>query len=141
MEVRKQLISEIMSDQVTYVGPQATVAEAARLMRDKDFGALPIADDDRLVGMLTDRDISIRVVADGKDPTTTTVREAMTPEVRYCFDDQTVEEIARNMGAQKVRRLPVMNRDKRLVGIVALGDLSKVASPQTTAESLSEISR
>ena len=141
MEVKKTLVNEVMNRSVAYLPPDATIAQAAKLMRDNDFGALPIEQDDRIVGMLTDRDIAVRVVAEGRDPNVMPVGEAMTPEVLYCFEDQTIDEIAENMGEQKVRRLPVMSRDKKLVGIIALGDLSKVASPQATAESLSEISQ
>ena len=100
---------------------------AAQRMEAEDFGSLPVGENDRLVGMLSDRDIAIRAVAQGLSPTECTVRDVMSDEVKYVFDDQTVEEAARMMGTLQVRRLPVLNRDKRLVGIVSLGDL---ASPR-----------
>jgi CBS domain-containing protein len=94
-------------------------------MRDMDIGPLPVCgDNDRLVGMLTDRDITVRAVAEGQDPRTAKVRDAMTPDIVYCFEDQDVSEAAQLMKDQQIRRLVVLNRDKRLVGIVSLGDLA-----------------
>ena len=108
-------------------------------MRDQDIGFLPIGDGGRLIGTITDRDIVIRGVARGCDPSQTTVAEIMSEKVLYCFEDQLVEDIARNMGELTVRRLPVVNRDKRLVGIVSLGDLARYASESAANEALSEI--
>ena len=88
------------------------------------MGVLPVCNGDRLVGMLTDRDVTIRVVADGRDPKTTTVEQAMTRQVVYCFEDQDIEEAERVMEKHQIRRLPVLDRDKRIVGIVSLGDLA-----------------
>jgi CBS domain-containing protein len=104
--------------------PNQTIREAAKMMADIDAGVLPIQENDRLVGMVTDRDICIRAVAEGKSPDTK-LREVMSQEVLYCFDDQDVDEVAQNMGDVKVRRLPVINRQKRLVGIISLGDLAR----------------
>jgi CBS domain-containing protein len=93
-------------------------------MKELDIGSLPVCDNDRLVGMITDRDIAIRSVSQGHDPHADQAREVMTREVFYCFDDQSVEEAAAQMRDRQIRRLPVLNRDKRLVGIVSLGDLA-----------------
>jgi CBS domain-containing protein len=92
-------------------------------MMEADIGLMPVGDDDRLVGMLTDRDIAVRAVAAGMGPETP-VADVMTEEVKYCFDDDDAEDVARNMGEQQIRRIPVVNRDKRLVGIVTLSDLA-----------------
>jgi CBS domain-containing protein len=118
-------LKDIMTPKPECIRPGATLQEAARRMRELDVGSLPVCgDDDRLAGMITDRDIAVRAVAEGKDPRTTTVREAMTEEIIYGFEDQDVREAARTMQEKQVRRLIVLNRDKRLVGIVSLGDLA-----------------
>jgi CBS domain-containing protein len=101
-----------------------SVRHAARLMKECDCGILPVADGDRLVGMITDRDIAVRAIADGKGPDCK-VSEVMTNEVKYCFEDEEVGHVCKNMEQIQVRRLPVLNRDKRLVGIVSLGDLAR----------------
>jgi CBS domain-containing protein len=107
------------------IRPDTTVQDAAQKMRDLDVGVLPICgDDDRLVGMLTDRDITVRAVAEGLDPWTTKARDVMTPSIIYVFDDQDVTEAGRLMRENQVRRLIVLNRQKRLVGILSLGDLA-----------------
>jgi CBS domain-containing protein len=135
-------IKEIMTAEVEVIDPTAKLAEASRLMRDDDVGALPVGEGDRLIGMITDRDIVIRAIAEGKDPTATTVREAMGDgEVLYCYDDQTSQEVAENMGDNQVRRLPVLNREKRLVGIVSLGDIAANASPGTSGDAIKEVSK
>lgn len=135
-------IREVMTNDVRLVDPGTTLKDAAQMMRDGDFGLLPIGENDRLVGTITDRDITIRAVAAGQDPGSTTVRDAMSEGIFYCFEDQSVEEVAAMMGDQQVRRLPVLNRDKRLVGIVALGDLATERGADDDAgEALSEISQ
>lgn len=135
-------IREVMSQDVELVNPETSLREAARKMKEGDFGAIPVSENDRLVGMITDRDIAIRAVAEGKDPESTTVRETMSDRILYCFEDQSAEEVEEMMGEAQVRRFPVLNRDKRLVGIVALGDLAKsVRSPQQTGETLEEVSQ
>jgi len=111
-------VSEAMTSQVTVATPDQSIQEAARLMQI-DSGFLPVGEDDRLVGMITDRDIAVRAIADGKGPDTP-VRDVMTRDVKYCFEDEDVAEVARNMGDEQVRRLPVVNRDKRLVGVSCL---------------------
>src|SRR5690349_242831 len=112
------LVKEAMSRDVKTVSPDQALQEAARIMLDIDAGALPVGENDRLVGMITDRDIAVRGVAAGKPPTAC-VREIMSKDVRYCFEDEDTAHIARNMAEQQIRRLPVVDRDKRLVGIVA----------------------
>ncbi len=133
-------VNKCMTREVHLASPTQTLREAALMMAEIDAGALPVRQDDRLVGMITDRDIAVRAVAQGKSPDTP-IGEIMSREVLYCFDDQELEDVARNMGDVKVRRLPVLNRDKRLVGIVSLGDLSRKEEPAVTAKAVSAISK
>jgi CBS domain-containing protein/sporulation protein YlmC with PRC-barrel domain len=121
---RGMQIKEIMTRQVEVVHPEATLWEAAQKMAALDIGPLPACTGDQLVGMLTDRDVTVRAVAKGLDPKTTKVHEVMTPEVIYVYEDQDVSEAARMMMEQQIRRLVVLNRAKKLVGIVSLGDLA-----------------
>lgn len=116
-------VNELMTREVRTIAPDRTLQDAARLMSMIDAGFLPVADDDHMVGTITDRDIAIRAVAEGKGPETL-VSEAMTRDVKYCFDDDDVEHVARNMGDIQVRRLPVVDRNKRLVGVLSLGDMA-----------------
>jgi len=109
-------------------------------MSELDVGILPVTENDRLVGIITDRDIAIRGIAEGLGPSAK-VREVMTPEVKYCFADQEIDEIAGNMADIQVRRLPVVDRDKRLVGILSLGDIATSDEIDQAAEALSGISR
>lgn len=125
-------IRDIMTTQVELIGPDTPLAQAAKKMRDADIGALPVGENDRLVGMVTDRDITIRAVADGRDPNTTPVREALSGHTVYIFDDQSTDDAARLMAERQIRRLPVLNRDKRLVGIVALADLARESGDDST---------
>jgi CBS domain-containing protein len=134
-------IRDAMTRDVRMVRPNQTIRDAAHLMAELDIGALPVEDNDRLIGMITDRDIAVRAVAEGR-AADTPVREIMTQEIKYCFDDQTVDEVTQNMGEQRLRRLPVVNRDKRLVGILSLGDLARDEEAQDEAgEALCGISR
>jgi CBS domain-containing protein len=126
-------IGEIMTRDVEVANPDDTLQTAARLMADLDAGMLPVGENDRLVGVLTDRDIAIRGVAEGRDPSTT-VRQVMTSELRYCFEDDAVDDVSRKMGEWQVRRLPVLNSDKRLVGIVSLGDIVLEADDKEPAK-------
>src|SRR2546425_5901862 len=112
-------LKDIMTEKVEVVAPECSLYEAARKMRDLDVGVLPVCDGERLVGMLTDRDLTTRAVAEGRDPKSSIVRESMTPEIVYCFEDQDTHEAEELMAQKQIRRLPVLNRDKRLVGIVA----------------------
>ncbi|HET7009089.1 MAG TPA: CBS domain-containing protein, partial [Candidatus Binatia bacterium] len=117
-------IREIMTQGAEVVHSQAMVVEAASKMRDLDVGSLPVCDGEKLEGMITDRDIAVRLVAAALDASTTKVSDIMTPGVAYCFADQTVEEASALMEAQQIRRLPILNREKQLVGILSLGDLA-----------------
>ena len=116
-------VSDIMTTDVASLSPYDSCIEAARLMAACDCGFIPVADGDRLVGVITDRDIAIRLVAEGRDPATE-VRNVMTHRLLYCYDDENIEEAADNMAEMQVRRLPVVNRSKRLVGVIALGDIA-----------------
>ena len=133
-------VSKCMTRDVQLATPTQTLRDVARMMAELDAGALPVQEDDRLVGMITDRDIVVRAVAQGKSPDTL-VQEVMSREVLYCFEHQELKDIARNMGEVKVRRLPVVNRDKRLVGIISLGDLALNEQPALTASAVTNISK
>jgi CBS domain-containing protein len=117
-------IAEIMTRDPEVVPSDSTLQDAALKMQELDVGMLPISDGDRLVGTLTDRDITVRATAQGRNPTETQVREVMTPDVVYCFEDQDVSEAAKLMQERQIRRLPILNQEKRLVGIVSLGDVA-----------------
>lgn len=123
-------IKEVMTRNVEFIHPDITLSDAAGRMRKLNVGALPVGENDRLVGMLTDRDIAVRAVADGRDPKNTKVRDTMTSDVVYCFEDQDVAEAGKIMQDKQVRRLVVLNRDKRLSGICSLGDLAANTSDQ-----------
>lgn len=133
-------ISQVMTPSVRIASPDDTLQMAAQIMDENDFGLLPVAENDQLVGMLSDRDITIRAVAKGMSPDEHTVREVMTPEVRYVYDDESIEEALQNMSDLQIRRLPVLNRDKRLVGIVSLGDLA-LAEENSAGDALNSISQ
>jgi len=133
-------VKDVMSGTVQVVSPDMTIREAARMMREGDFGMMPVAENDRMIGAISDRDVAIRAVADGKGPDTK-VREIMSAGICWAYDDDTVEHAAEVMSEHQVRRLPVVNRDKRLVGIVALGDFAVDKSEITSAaKALSNIS-
>lgn len=117
-------VRDVMTKGAECVRPSNSLQQAALRMKNLDVGALPVCDNDRLVGLLTDRDITVRAVTEGYDTRTTIVQDVMTPDVLYCFEDQDVQEAAQLMREHQVRRLVVLNRDKRLVGIVSLGDLA-----------------
>jgi CBS domain-containing protein len=133
-------VSECMTREVRITNPDETIAEAAKIMAHIDAGVLPVGHNDRLVGMITDRDIAVRGVAEGKGPETK-VRDVMSKEVKYCFEDEDVEHVLENMGELQIRRLPVLDRDKRLVGIISLGDLASNGETEEAGEALSSISR
>ena len=134
-------LEDIMTPNPECIRPEDTLQEAARRMRELDVGSLPVCDNDRLAGMITDRDITVRAVADGKDPRTTTVREAMSEDLVFGFEDQDIDDAARVMEQRKIRRLVVLNRDKRMVGIVSLGDLAVESHDRARAgEVLHEVS-
>jgi CBS domain-containing protein len=134
-------LNDVMTRDVEVIHPDAPVQEAAKKMHELDVGSLPICDGQRLVGTLTDRDMVIRAVAQGRNPATTSVREIMTPEVIYVFEDQDVKEAAKLMQEKQIRRLPIISRDKRLVGIVSLGDLAvDTGEEKLVGETLTEVS-
>lgn len=118
-------VSECMTRDVRIATPGQSIRDVAKIMAEIDAGVMPVAENDRMIGMITDRDIAIRAVAQGKGPDTP-VRDVMSKEqVLYCYEDEDLDHVAKNMGEERVRRLPVVNRDKRLVGIVSLGDLAQ----------------
>lgn len=134
-------VSELMSRNVRIANPEQTLQEAAQMMAEIDCGYLPVAANDRLVGMITDRDIAIRGVAQGYGPDTL-VERVMTHDVKYCFDDDDVDHVASNMGNVQLRRMPVLNHEKRLVGVLSLGDIALEHHSAHAAETaLSGISR
>jgi len=134
-------VSDCMTRDVTIASPNDTIQQAAKQMAQIDAGILPVAENDRLVGMITDRDITVRAVAEGKDPAQTRVRDVMTSEVRYVYDDDAIEDAAESMSELQVRRLPVINRNKRLVGIISLADIAREDEPRQAGEALHGIAR
>lgn len=136
------IVRDCMTKQVELGTTDMSLRDAALKMRDGDFGSLPIYKNDKLVGMLTDRDIAIRCVADGGDVKKLKVGEVMTERVLYCYDDQSLDEVAQNLGDNQIRRLPVVNRDKKLVGILSLSDLSRAhINPKQLVRTMSELSK
>ena len=133
-------VSEAMTRDVRVANPGQSIRDVAKMMAEIDAGAMPVGENDRLVGMITDRDIAIRAVAQGKGPETP-VRDVMSKEVKYCFEDEDLEHVAKNMGDIQVRRLPVVSRDKRLVGIVSLGDVAQNEDTETTGEATAGVSQ
>jgi CBS domain-containing protein len=133
-------IHEIMSNNVECIEPSLPIAKAAEKMRDLDVGFLPICENDKLTGAVTDRDITIRSVAQGRDPRLASVSEIMTPDIFFCYDDEDVERVAEYMQEKEVRRIVILNRQKRLVGVVSLGDIAKTSGEKELAgETLAEI--
>jgi CBS domain-containing protein len=134
-------VAEIMTRDPEVVTSDFILKDAALKMRELDVGMLPIRNEDRLVGMLTDRDITVRATAEGRDPSNTKVSEVMTPEVVYCFEDQDVSEAAKLMQEKQIRRLPILNRQKKLVGIVSLGDVAvHTAEEKIVSKTIKEVS-
>jgi CBS domain-containing protein len=133
-------IREVMTAPVSVARPNTSVAEVAKRMRDEDIGAVPVADGDKLIGMVTDRDIVTRGLAATVDLSHIRARDVMSPKVLYCFDNDAVADVLVNMREQQVRRLPVVNREKRLVGVVSIGDLSQSES-QRAGDALKGISK
>jgi CBS domain-containing protein len=134
-------LKDVMTPGVEVIAPEASIYAAAEKMSHLDVGPLPVCEGERVVGMLTDRDITVRAVAAGRDPLTTQVRDVMTPDVVYGFEDQDVHDAVRLMEQYQMRRLPVLNRGKQLVGMVALGDLAVHAGTRpVAAEVLEQVS-
>jgi CBS domain-containing protein len=132
-------VSEAMSNDVKIADPGQSIRDAARMMVEMDVGVLPVREGDRLVGMITDRDIAVRAVAAGKGPNTP-IRDIMSAEVKYCFEDEDLDDVAENMADIKLRRLPVLNREKRLVGILSLGDMALADGPSNVGTAMCGIS-
>lgn len=135
------LVKEIMSGSVQWVEPDSTIHEAASRMRQFNVGSLPVKGKDGLAGIITDRDIACRCVAEGWDPATVTVKEAMSEHPSWCFDDARVDEAAQTMESKKVRRLPVLNHQDELVGIVTASDMASHASQKLSGEVISEVNK
>ena len=134
-------LKDVMTRNVKVISPDSTIREAAKAMLDGDFGMMPVGENDRLIGAISDRDIAVRGVAEGKD-SNAKVREVMSQGITWAYEDDSVEDAAKIMSERQIRRLPVINRDKRLVGIVALGDFAVDSSElEPAAEALSEISQ
>lgn len=134
-------VKEIMMRDVEVISPDYTIQEAAQKMKQRDIGVLPVCEDERLVGMLTDRDIVVRSTAEGNSPDNMKVRHVMTPNIEWCFEDQEIEDVCNQMQKKKIRRLPVMNRDKKLVGIVSLGDLAVQGDKKFVADVFEKIAQ
>jgi len=133
-------VKEAMHKGAIWVPPTTPLVELAKLMRDEDIGAIPIGENDKLIGMVTDRDIAIRGLANVKDPKKLTARDVMTGTIHFCRTEQNVEDAAKAMRSNKVRRLPVINDRKRLVGMLALGDISAIAGRDVSGELLNGVS-
>src|SRR5690606_2470090 len=133
-------VSEVMHPGVHWVEPGTPIIEIAKLMRDQDIGSLPVGEDDRLVGMVTDRDIVCRGIAQGLDCSVMTARDVMSSGIIYCRDNEELDDAVRIMEQHEVRRLPVINDDKRMVGILSLGDISHSAPRQVSGEVLQSVS-
>jgi CBS domain-containing protein len=137
-------LRNVMTRNVEVIQPDAPLQQAAQKMKSLDVGSLPVCDGQRLVGMITDRDIVVRAVAesDGRQVNQFTVQDVMTGKVVYCYEDDDIDEAARIMSEEQIRRLPVLNRDKRLVGIVALGDVAvDTGDPALSGKALKDISK
>ena len=133
-------IREVMTKGVEVIRPDETLQNAAQKMKSIDVGPLPVCDGDRLVGMITDRDIIVRATAEGRDPKTTPVKEAMTPGIVYVYEDQDIEEAASLMKERQIRRLVVLDRNKKLVGILSLGDLAVDTNDKFSGDVLERVS-
>lgn len=133
-------VKQIMHKGVEWVSPSTPVTTLAKKMLNLDVGAIPVGENDRLIGMVTDRDIALRALAGGKDPSKLTAKDVMTKGIIWCRDSDDVNEAARTMESKKVRRLPVIDEDKRMVGILSLGDISHAASQRTSAQVMKAVS-
>ena len=133
---------KIMTTDVECISPGTQIQEAAQKMKSLDVGFLPVCENDRLVGTVTDRDIVLRVIAEGKDVKNSKVREVMTSDVFWCYEDQTSDDIADFMASKEIRRVLILNRDKKLVGVISIGDLAQARGVQKKAgETIKAISQ
>jgi CBS domain-containing protein len=119
------LAKEVMSKKPEFLPPTATLKQAADQMRTHDYGFIPVGEDDRLIGTVTDRDIAIRAISEGKDPNKTTLRDIMSDNVYYCFEEDSLEKVANKMEELQIRRMIVLNKNKRMTGIISLGDIAR----------------
>jgi CBS domain-containing protein len=133
-------LKEIMTRDVEVIHPDDSLQTAAQKMRERDIGCLPVCVGDRLIGAVTDRDIIVRVIAEGKDPMTMMGRNVATSPVIYCFEDQDIDEATRIMQENQIRRLVILNHDKRLVGVVSLGDVARNRPADRSGEVLQSVS-
>ncbi|NWG47459.1 MAG: CBS domain-containing protein [Alphaproteobacteria bacterium] len=132
-------VKEIMTPGARWIDPGTSIRETARTMRDEDVGVLPVGENDRLIGVVTDRDIVVRILSDGHDTEKATARDAMSDRILYCYEDEDVEAVAENMSANLIRRLPVVSRDKQLVGLISLGDIAAHGHGPKGGEALGRI--
>ena len=132
-------IGDAMTRDVELTRPDATISEAAKMMADQDIGLLPVGADDKLIGVVTDRDIVVRAVALGLDPKTTTVDKVMSERILYCYEEEDIKKANESMGELQIRRMPVVNRDKRLVGIISLADLAIRGSAARAGKTLESV--
>ena len=131
-------LKDILTKDPQVISPEAMICEAGKLMKECDIGMLPVCDGERLVGAITDRDLAVRAVADGHDPLKTKVKDVMTSRICWCFEDQSLEEVAKVMEEKQIRRIAVLNRNKRLVGIASLGDFALRSKDDHLTEKLLE---
>ncbi len=133
-------VREAMHKGAEWVSPDTSLVEVARRMKKFDVGSLPVGENDKLVGMITDRDIVCRAVADGADMTRLTAADAMTKGISYAKDSDDLEKALKKMSEEKIRRLPVIDKNKRMVGMLALGDISHAATTKTAGETIAAVS-
>ncbi len=120
-------VKEVMRPRADVINFENTIVEAAKMMAKGDYGSIPVEKGDKMIGMLTDRDIVLRVVAKGLDPASTRVEQCMSEGINYCFDDDDIAVVGQTMISKKIRRMPVVNRSKRLVGMLSIGDIANRA--------------
>lgn len=133
-------VKEVMHAGVAWVAPDEPLAKIAAVMRDEDVGAIPVGENDRLIGIVTDRDIAVRGLTGKKDPSQLTARDVMTAPITYCLEEEDIEDAVRLMEQHQVRRLPVISKQKRMIGMLSLGDVAAIASPSLCNETLRAVS-
>lgn len=129
-------VREVMHKQADVINLNHTVREAAQMMARGDYGCLPVEDNDKMIGMITDRDIAVRVVAKGLDPNNTKVSDCMSQGINFCFEDDDLDSVGTQMSSKKIRRMPVINRQKRLVGMLSLGDIANKGRDQKLSHNI-----
>lgn len=141
MPTKDTLVKDVMLTRVDHVTPDSSLQEIAIRMRDADVGAIPVSQDDQLIGMITEHDIIVRGLAGTMEVYSMTARDIMSPINRFCFEDQPLDEVLDIMTDQKVRRLPVVSREKRLIGVVSIRDLPKEGALRRSGESLEDMAQ